>query len=152
LNFICQTYHNSVYDDHYLAKYVADLTDIFHIFQSKNEANQWIEWNFNTAEIEPTRYSIWKHDYESGGDHLQHLILEGRIGDEKWRVLDEHWGGSLLNGSPRIATFDITTLLRIRKIRLRKIRLRQIGPNHCGDHPLAFTALELFGDLLRHSF
>jgi hypothetical protein len=137
---------SSVWDDRYNAKYVADLTDVGHIFNSKNEGNQWIEWNFKNAEIEPTHYSIRTHSRDSGKAHLQNWVLEGRIGDEKWRVLDERHSDSQLNGSSRIAMFDIST-----RSRVRLIRLRQIGPNHSGDHELAFTALEFFGDLFRHS-
>jgi hypothetical protein len=137
---------NSVLNDNWMAKHVTDLTDWNHIFQSKTEGNQWIEWDFKTAEIEPTHYSIRTHGDESGGNHFQHWVLEGRIGDKKWGVLDERRSDSQLNGKCRIATFDITTRLRI-----RKIRLRQNGPNHRGSHTLVFTALEFFGDLLRHS-
>jgi hypothetical protein len=133
-------------DDDCIPKYVADLTDVMHIFQSKNETNQWIEWNFKTAQIEPTHYSITTTGDESGEGHLQNWVLEGRNAQEKWRVLDERRSDSQLNGKSRIVTFDIKTRLRI-----RKIRLRQIGQNHDGTHELAFVALEFFGDLLRHS-
>jgi hypothetical protein len=118
---------SSVWDDNWTAKYVADLTDVKHIFASKNEDNQWIEWDFKTAEIEPRHYSIRTTDDESGRGHLQHWVLEGRIGDEKWRVLDERHSDSQLNGRNRIAMFDISTRLRV-----RMIRLGQIGPNHYG--------------------
>jgi hypothetical protein len=64
---------------------------------------------------------------------FQHGVLEGRIGDEQWRVLDEHHSDSQLNGSSRIAPFDIST-----RSRLRVIRLRQIGPNHAGGYALMF--------------
>jgi hypothetical protein len=135
---------SSVYDDSYNAKYVADLTDVEHIFASKNEGNQWIEWNFKTAEIEPTHYSIRTTDEESGASHLQNWVLEGRIGNEKWRVLDERHSDSQLNGKNRIAMFDIST-----RSRGRMIRLRQIGPNHAGGSALKFCCLELFGGLFK---
>jgi hypothetical protein len=118
-----------------------------HHFQSKDETNQWIEWNFKTAEIEPTHYSILTHGDESGGRHLQNWVLEGQNAQVEWRVLDERRGDSQLNGKGQTATFDIRT-----RLRLRKIRLRQIGLNHHREFVLAFTALELFGDLLRHSY
>jgi hypothetical protein len=137
---------SSIWDDNWKAKYVADLTDVLHVFQSKDEVNQWIEWDLKSVEIEATHYSIRTHGGKSGWNHLQHWILEGWNCQEMWRTLDERRSDSQLNGSGRIVTFDI-------KIRMRigKIRLRQIGRNHRGDHVLAFTALELFGDLLRHS-
>jgi hypothetical protein len=112
---------SSVFSDRYNPKYVADLTDVDHVFVSKGQANQWIEWDFKTAQIEPTHYSVRTYDRESGGSHLQHWVLEGRIGDEKWRVLDERHSDSELNGSSRIAIFDISTRSRVRMIRLRQI-------------------------------
>jgi hypothetical protein len=109
---------SSVLNDRYNAKYVADLTDIDHEFASENETNQWIEWNFKAAEIEPAHYSI-RTDIGSGGGHLQHWVLEGRIGDEKWRVLGERYSDSQLKGSSRIPIVDISTRSHVRMIRLR---------------------------------
>jgi hypothetical protein len=66
-----------------MAKYVADLTDVEHIFASQDEENQWVEWDFKTAEIEPTHYSIQTHGGESGEGHLQNWVLEGRNAQEE---------------------------------------------------------------------
>jgi hypothetical protein len=135
---------SSVLDVEGNPKYVADLTDIWHYFTSKNEANSWIEWDFKTVEIEPTHYSIRIHTELFIWSVLQNWILEGRNGQEEWRVLDERQGDSQLIGQE--ATFDIRNRMRI-----RMIRLRQTGPNHDGSHVLKILALELFGELLRHS-
>jgi hypothetical protein len=110
------------------------------IFNSRNEANQWIEWDFKTAQIEATHYSIRTHGSDSGGCHLRNWVLEGRNGEEAWTVLDERSDDSELNGNTRIVTFDIKTRLRV-----RVIRLRQTGVNHRANHVLAFSALEFFG-------
>jgi hypothetical protein len=61
---------SSIWEDDSLAKYAADLTDVKHIFVSKNEANQWTESDFTTAEIEPIHYSIRTHGDSSGTSHL----------------------------------------------------------------------------------
>jgi hypothetical protein len=137
---------SSLCDNRYNAKYVADLTDVEHMYASKNEPNQWIEWNFETAEIERTHYSILTHTGAPGSGHMQHWVLEGRNAQEELGTLDERRDDSQLNGRGRIATFDITNRLRI-----RMIRLRQIGPNHDGGHILKFVVLEFLGDLFRHS-
>jgi hypothetical protein len=62
---------SSVLNDRCFAKRVADLTDIEHIFVSKNEGNQWIEWKFKTGEIEPTHYSIRTHKGDTGTGHCK---------------------------------------------------------------------------------
>jgi hypothetical protein len=54
---------SSVLADYYNTQYIADLTDVEHDFESKNEANQWIEWDFKTAHIESTHHSIRKYGY-----------------------------------------------------------------------------------------
>jgi hypothetical protein len=97
------------------------------VFGSMDAANQWIEWDFKSADIEPTHYSIRTHGGPSGGGHLREWVLEGRTGDEGWTVLDERRNDSQLNGVSLSATFEITSLLRV-----RSLRLRQTGFNHRG--------------------
>jgi hypothetical protein len=135
----------SVLNDDCLPRNAADL-GLGSIFQSKIQRNQWIEWDFKTAQIEATHYSIITHAGESGDSHLRNWVLEGRNGDESWTVLDERRDDSQLNGKGRIATFDVKTRLRV-----RVIRLRPTGVTHAGDRILAFTALEFFGALFRPS-
>jgi hypothetical protein len=135
----------SVCGDHRLPRNAADLGP-GPIFETKNEPNQWIEWDFKTAQIEATHYSIFTHGSESGRSHLRNWVLEGRNGDESWTVLDERRDDSQLNGNSRVVTFDVKTRLRV-----RVIRLRQTGVNHAGNRFLAFGALEFFGALFRPS-
>jgi hypothetical protein len=136
---------SSVFDDCYLPRNAANLPP-GSIFQSKTEPNQWIEWDFKSAQIEATHYSIFTHGDASGGRHLRHWVLEGRNADEEWMVLDERRDDSQLNGNCRRVTFEIKTRLRV-----RVIRLRQTGVNHEGDHRLAFGAVEFFGRFFRPS-
>jgi hypothetical protein len=134
----------SVNDDNGLPRNAADLGPVF-IFQTMNEANQWIEWDFKTAQIEATHYSIFTHGGKSGSSHLRNWVLEGRNGHESWTVLDERRDDSQLNGKDRIVTFNVKTRLRV-----RVIRLRQTGVTHSGNRMLAFCALEFFGGLFRN--
>jgi hypothetical protein len=133
----------SVSNDARLPRNAADLRSVTH-FQSANEPNQWIEWDFKDAQIEATHYSIFTHASESGMSHLQHWVLEGRNGDEEWTILDERRDDAQLNGKSHLVTFDIKTRMRV-----RVIRLRQTGVNHRGAHTLMFRALELFGRFFR---
>jgi hypothetical protein len=137
---------NSFSDTTRPAKNAADFAWSSLMFQSKNEPNQWIEWDFKTSQIEPTHYSIRTHGGEAGSIHLRNWVIEGRNEEEKWIQLDERRDDSQLNGRDRIATFEIAN-----RFRFRILRLRQIGFNHRGTHVLAFAAFELFGDLFRHS-
>jgi hypothetical protein len=109
--------------------------------------NQWIEWDFKTAKIEPSHYSINTNGDKAGGTHLQHWVIEGRNEEEEeWIRLDERRENSELNGSGRFATFEIAN-----RVRVRILRLRQIGLNHRRDHILSFSAFEVFGEFFRHS-
>jgi hypothetical protein len=56
-------------------KKVANFTPGSGVFQSKNEMNRWIEWNFKASQIEPTHYSIRTHGGEAGGAYLRHFCL-----------------------------------------------------------------------------
>jgi hypothetical protein len=136
----------SIFDDIYLPKNAANFTWDTPHFNSNAEMNQWIEWDFKTSQIEPTRYSIRTHGDKAGDVHLQHWVIEGRNEGEKWIQLDERRDNSELNGPSRIATFEIAN-----RIRVRILRLRQIGLNHRGDHMLAFSSFEVFGELFRYS-
>jgi hypothetical protein len=135
---------SSVYDDSHTPRNAADLTDDGKIFISKHEANQWIEWDFKTAQIEPTHYSIRTHASESGGSHLRHWVLEGRTEDERWTILDERRDDSQLNGRNRAASFEIATRMRV-----KILRLRQTGLNHHADNFFSFSAFEIFGRFFR---
>jgi hypothetical protein len=133
----------SVLDDGRIPRHVADLRSP-RIFNSKNEADQWIEWDFKTSQIIATHYSIFTHGGESGTSHLRNWVLEGRNGDEDWIVLDERRDDSQLNGRDRLVIFNIATRMRV-----RLIRLRQTGVNHQGNQMLVFRSLEFFGELIK---
>jgi hypothetical protein len=135
---------STVYGDR-VPRNVADLRDD-HFFNSLNWSPQWIEWDFKTAQIEPTHYSIRTHGSEAGGLHLRHWVLEGRNFSESWQVLDCCSDDFELNGRYRTATFEIRTRLRV-----GKVRLRQTGLNHRGNDELAFCGFEFFGGLFRNT-
>jgi hypothetical protein len=118
---------SSLLNDRRIPKYAADLTDVEHSFHLKNAANQWIEWKFKTGEIEPTHYSIRTHRGDTGRGHLQNWVLEGRIGDEKWRILDERHSDSQLNGISRIAMFHISNRSHVRVVRFRQNWAKSFG-------------------------
>jgi hypothetical protein len=142
---IVQIQSSSFLNETHSPKNSADFTPGSPIFESKNELNQWIEWNFKTFQIEPTHYSIQTHGGEPNSGHLRQWIIEGRNDKEKWIQLDERRDDSHLNGEGRIATFQITNPFRV-----QIIRLRQIGLNHRNDPVLAFAAFEIFGNLFRN--
>jgi hypothetical protein len=118
----------------------ADLTDPTKIFSSKDGANQWIEWDFKSADIKPTHYSIRTHGGPSGGGHLWQSVLEGRTGDEGWTVLGERRDDSQLNSMSFTATFEIAARLRV-----QILRLRQTGLNHRGTIASLFKLLRFSG-------
>jgi hypothetical protein len=136
---------SSVFDACHVPRNAADLL-AKSIFYSKLEPNQWIEWDFKSAQIEATHYSMRTHGSEPRGRHLQHWVLEGGNADEGLIVLDERRDDSQLPGKPRCVAFEIKTRMRV-----RVIRLRQTGVNHHEHHPLAFANKVFFGRFFRPS-
>jgi hypothetical protein len=137
---------SSVVTDFHVPRNVADFDLLSNLFNSKNQTNSWIEWDFKTGQIEATHYSIRTHDGEPGGGHLRHWVLEGRNGDEEWIVLDERPDDSQLNGQFQEATFEIAIPTSV-----QILRLRQTALNRRGDHALRFAAFEIFGNFVRYS-
>jgi hypothetical protein len=129
-----------------LPKNVAEFAPGSRIFESKDEENESIDWNFTPSQIDRALDCIRIDGRERGSCNLRHWVIQGRNEEEKWIQLDERWDDSQLNEMNQIGRFEIANPFRI-----RILRLRQIGLNHGCDHILAFSAFQLLGDLFGHS-
>jgi hypothetical protein len=122
-------------------KNVADLqTDTW--FFSSGEPNQWISYNFRTARVRLTEYSIRTYH---GNYHLKSWVIEGSDDGQTWTQIDRRSNTNDLNGWDKFRTYGVSTV-----VETRILRLRQTGKSHSGDDYLAFSAWELFGTLLEH--
>ena len=110
-------------------------------FQSNNEADSWICYNFKDRRVAPESYSIRSHD---GLSHPKSWDLEVSNDGASWKVVDSRKNNSSLNGNYLIRNFKINPSPCEG---FRFVRLRQTGPTHYGDNILYLNSLELFGRL-----
>jgi hypothetical protein len=127
----------------YAAKNAADLT-ANSIFNSVNEPNQWICYDFNRMKVKPTHYLI--RSYYGGGVNYSNLktwTVESSNDGAAWIRLDERTNNSELNSTNAVAMLVISQPQPV-----RMIRLQQTGPNHAGYNHLIFCSFEVIGTLL----
>jgi hypothetical protein len=123
----------------YQARNVTELeTDS--IFCSRNEANQWLSYDFKDMRVAVTHYFLRSNGEGVGGSHLRSWVVEGSDDGSGWRELDRRENVDFLNGANRSYGFAIPSV-----VESRFIRLRSIGPNWAGNQYLYVRAFELFG-------
>lgn len=134
----------------FLAKYAVDFDDE-HYFQTKNEPNSWLKYDFNDSQVRPTHYSIkTRPDGGKGDNHPKNWVIEGSNTDngQDWKILDSRNDVTLLDDGNKSYTFEIQNPLK-KNESYRYLRLRQTGPNtQSGNYYyLTISALEYFGVL-----
>jgi hypothetical protein len=135
---------NRPFCDHpsYAAKNVADLgTNSY--FQSVNEANQSICFDFKKMTITPTHYSIRTHSSGLNSYHMKSWVLEGSTEGNLWIGIDRQNDCGDLKSQFAVATFSVG-----RSESICLLRLTQTGPTHYGHNYLIFTAFEIFGSVV----
>jgi hypothetical protein len=130
---------STTYDSSYPAKNAVDLLSTSY-FQSVNQPNQWLCYDFKTRKVRPTHYSIHAH---SSNYYLRSWIFEGSIDGSTWIELDHHTDDQTTNSSHPIGTFSIS-----KHFEFQIVRLRQTGVNANGNHHLILYAMEIFGYLI----
>lgn len=134
----------------YDSKNIVDFDDN-HYFQSKNELNSWVKFDFQELKVRPTHYSIrTRPDGGKGDNHPKNWVIEGSNSDDErdWKVLDSRENVTILDDGNKSYTFDIQNPLNPEES-YRYLRLRQTGPNtQKGNfYFLTLSALEYFGIL-----
>ncbi|KAK8876532.1 hypothetical protein M9Y10_006749 [Tritrichomonas musculus] len=134
-----------------VSKYAVDFDDIYHYFQSKNEPNSWLKYDFLDSSVRPTFYTIRTRPEGGKGDnHPKNWVIEGSNtdNDDDWKILDERNNVTVLDDSNVAHTFEIQTELNPNE-RFRYLRIRETGPNtQKGNYYfLTLSALEYFGIL-----
>jgi hypothetical protein len=130
---------SSIYSESptYAARNAADLTNTSNHFHSKNEANQWLCYDFKNRKVRLAHYSI--HPY-SGNYCLRSWIVESSLDGSNWSILDRRENNDEMTSAHSIGIFTVS-----QSNESRFIRLRQIGKNAQGDDLLVLYACELFG-------
>jgi hypothetical protein len=135
---------SSLYGDdlQYSAKNLGD-PGTHGIFNSKNEVNQWVQWDFQEMRILPARYSIQTHNSPANRCHLKSWVLDGSIDGLRWINLDRQTNHNDLNGSLAVQSFSIA-----KSVECSFIRLCQTGKNQEHNDMLTLYHFEIFGSLL----
>jgi hypothetical protein len=129
----------STFQSSYVAKNAIDLLSTSY-FDSQNEPNQWLCYDFKDRKVRPTHYSISAH---SSDYWLRSWIFEGSMDGPTWTELDGHINDQTTNSNHPIRTFSVSN-----HFSFRYLRLRQTGVNAQGSHYFVLYAMEIFGDLI----
>jgi hypothetical protein len=128
----------SIYRDDplYTLKNVADLT-YCSWFQSKNEPDQWICWDFHEMRVRLAHYTI-----RTGW--LKSWVVEGSLDGENWTEIDRKTDNQDLKyaGNNKAVSFTVS-----KPVESRFIRLTQTGKDHNGNDYLFLVTVDFFRTL-----
>jgi hypothetical protein len=114
------------------------------IFVSRNEANQWITYDFKQKRVQITHYSIRsRFDGFKGSNNLKDWVVEASLDGSEWTVIDSKTDNGELDNRNVTATWEVKSTEQ-----WRFVRLRQTGLAHSGKNFLALSSFELFGELI----
>jgi hypothetical protein len=124
-------------------KQATDVQNRYFYFQSNNEPNSWICYDFKEMEVTPTHYSILSHSSGPNyGNHPKSWCLEVSGDGTSWTEVHRCENNSDLNGSSQIGTYSVN-----RSVKCRFVRLRQTGKNHSNNDCFLLPGFEIFGVL-----
>ncbi|KAK8890781.1 hypothetical protein M9Y10_027980 [Tritrichomonas musculus] len=128
--------------------WVVDYDDNDHYFQSNNEPNAWICFDFKDMSISPTKYALKsRSDFGSGSDNLKSWVVEGSNDKMRWTILDERRDTEVLNGAGLECVFGMN--MKTEKVKYYKyLRIRSIGPMISGFYNMTIAAVEFYGFLI----
>ena len=138
---------SSIYSSDYHPKFSVDL-DENNCFQTKNESNSWICFDFKDMKVELSNYSIKSlSNGPNQNHHLRNWKIETSNDQKEWTEIDNHQDDQTLNNDRAIGTFNTK-----QNGFSRFIRLRQTGPNWYQNpngncHKILFYYIEFYGKL-----
>lgn len=123
---------------------VVDFNDSKKYFESLDNSEQWLKYDFKDMKVLPTHYTIQSSTARKGSSHLKSWNIEGsNTGNDKdWIVLDSQNNEQILNGVNLTHTFEIKSH---NNNPYRYLRLRQIGKSMNGQKFFSISALEYYG-------
>lgn len=122
--------------------------DQSHGFQSKNEQDSWICFDFKNCRVVPTNYHIKSYNggCSSSWHHPKTWVIEGKSDENgKFENLDGKSDCSILNSNSVSHIFEINNP---EGKEFRYIRMRQTAPNGANFHILAICSFEIYGSLI----
>ena len=107
---------------------------------SDNAPDQWIRFDFKTARVILTYYTLKTYNYVAGGNHMKSWVVEGSSSDNDWLEIDRRQSTNDLNDKFAVKTFKCKN-----SSSFRYYRIRQTGKTHCESDMMALTSVEFFG-------
>lgn len=141
---------SSSVNSNFFPKNSVDLENEENYFQTKNEQNSWLKYDFGDRKVCPSHYTIRSRPNDGKiNHHPKSWVIEGSNtdNDNDWQILDSRNDITVLEGAKLKHTFDIKN----KKGSFRYLRIRQTGRNsYTYYHAFFFTfsALEYFGTLI----
>ena len=128
---------------------ILNYDDIGSFFQTQDEPNSWICFEFKKHQIIPFSYIIRTIDDENNY-HLKSWVVEVSNDKQEWLTIDEHQNDSSLKGRSRIHLFKISK--HFDNDSFKYIRIRQTGPNWYNEddrsHYLLIGCIDIYGTLI----
>ncbi|KAK8842837.1 hypothetical protein M9Y10_025703 [Tritrichomonas musculus] len=116
-------------------------------YQSKDEENQWICFDFKERKIIPEYYSIKSCNGGPDNCHPKSWNVEASENGISWTELDRQRDCTIFNDDydliNNVASFPIT-----RNVKARYIRIKQLGKNTGGNNFLYLQGIEFYGKLI----
>jgi hypothetical protein len=115
-------------------------------FYSKNEPNQWLDYDFGSRRVNLSHYTIRSRYNGSENDfYLRSWVIEGSVDGNTWTEIDRREDDHSLNFKNPVRLFAVDSVSG----EFRHVRLRQTGPNQysSSDHRIIISGFELFGSL-----
>ena len=130
-----------------IARNAVDIHNNKKYFQSADEENSWLKYDFIEKKVHPTRYSIQTR-YDDDGTHPRSWVIEGSNSDADydWEIIDNRQNDTSLKGKSTVCTFNIQEY----EGSYRYLRIRQTGKNSRNTFYLTIGSLEYFGTLFQN--
>ena len=117
-------------------------------FQSNNQPDPWVCFEFTNHTIIPSSYSIRSANWYKNCYHPKSWVIEGSNDNSNWMNLDIQVNCSYLNEQNHVHTFSIRNRDRS-EFRFIKMRLTDKSWCSCSDNSrLVFSSIEFYGKLI----
>ena len=151
VSFMTQKYGGNVHkanaitvtaSSYYSIRYPTNIVDLAHeeYFYSKNEPNQWIQYEFKTGTVSVESYTLKTRQY-GGGYHIRSWVVETSVNGDIWDELDNQDNMDDMAEEGCVKSFHVKKPSSY----ARFIRIRQTGHNSNGSNIMTLARFEIFG-------
>ena len=132
---------------YYSIRYPTNIVDFDHeeYFYSKNEPNQWVQYEFKTGRVIVDYYTLKTRQF-GGGYHIQSWVVEGSTDGQNWDEINRQENVKELAQEGCVRSFPVDSTSEF-----RFLRIRQTGPNSNGSNAMTLARFEVFGSFIEDS-